>query len=360
MPIPYGRQHIEDDDLAAVTEALRSDFLTQGERVTRFEDAVAERVGATHAVAFANGTAALHGAAFAGRLGPGDVVATSALSFIASANCARFVGADVTFVDIDQATLNMDPSAVPDGLAGLVPVHYSGLPMDLTALAHRPPVIIEDAAHALGAWTPDGPVGNCAHSEMTSFSFHPVKPVTTGEGGVVTTNNDELAERMRLFRSHGIVKQPEKGGWYYEIGEIGMNYRLTDIQCALGLSQLAKLDRFIARRQELAARYDALLADLPIVLPPAAPSGWGHGYHLYAIRTPHRHEVYDALKSDGIFCQVHYVPIHHHPPYAEVGVALPQTDAAYEGLLSLPMYPDLTEAQQDEVVRSLTAALADV
>lgn len=355
--IPYGRQTIDDDDIAAVTAAMRGDFLTQGPVLEAFERAVAERVEARHAIAYANGTAALHGACAAAGLGAGDLVATSPLSFAASANCARYVGADVTFVDIDAATLNLDVAAVPEGVDAVVPVHFTGLPVDLAAMANRPEVVIEDAAHALGAWTPDGPVGNGAQSDMTCFSFHPVKPVTTGEGGVVTTNNDELAARLRRFRSHGTEKRPELGGWYYEINEIGMNYRLTDIQAALGLSQMVKLDRFIARRQEIAARYDDLLAGLPVITPPRAPEGFGHGYHLYAIRVANRRAVYEALHADGIAVQVHYVPIHHHPIYRDVGGTYPNTDHAYDQLLSMPMFPALTDEQQLGAVEALERAI---
>jgi len=355
--IPYGRQSVDDDDIEAVTAALRGDFLTQGPILESFERAVAERVEARHAVAYANGTAALHGACAAAGLGAGDLVATSPLSFIASANCARYLGADVRFVDIDPATLNLAVEDVPPGLDAIVPVHLTGLPVDLAGMANRPPVVIEDAAHALGAWTPDGPVGNGAHSDMTCFSFHPVKPVTTGEGGVVTTNDDELAERLRRFRSHGTEKRPDLGGWAYEVNAIGMNYRLTDIQAALGLSQLKKLDRFIARRQQLALQYDELLAGLPIRLPPSAPEGFGHGYHLYAIQVDDRRAVYDALHAEGIAVQVHYVPIHHHPVYADVDADCPATDAAYDRLLSLPMFPSLTDDQQLTVVRTLERVL---
>ena len=358
--IPYGRQTIDDDDVDAVVAVLRADFLTQGPVIDRFEAAIAERVGARHAVAYANGTAALHGACAAAGLGPGSTAATAALSFVASANCARFTGADVQFVDIDPSTLNLDLQLVPEGLDALIPVHYAGLPVRLEALERRPAVVIEDAAHALGAWTPSGPVGNCAHSDMTCFSFHPVKPVTTGEGGLVTTNDDELAARLRRFRSHGIVKTAEQGGWHYDVVEVGMNYRLTDIQAALGLSQLAKLDRFIARRQEIAARYDARLGEVGIELPPHAPAGAGHGYHLYPVRVPQRRAVYDSLHAKGIHVQVHYVPIHHHPIYRDTPCDLPETDRAYEGLLSLPMFPTLTDQMQDTVIDSLLATLVEV
>ncbi|MGH9226794.1 MAG: UDP-4-amino-4,6-dideoxy-N-acetyl-beta-L-altrosamine transaminase [Acidimicrobiales bacterium] len=355
--IPYGRQSIDDDDIAAVTAVLKGDWLTQGPHVEEFEEALAARVGAAHAVVFANGTAALHGAAAAAGLGPADVVATSPLSFVASANCARFVGASVTFVDIDPETLNLDVAAVPAGVDGLVAVHYAGLPVDLSRLGARPRVVIEDACHALGAVTPDGPVGNCARSDLCVFSFHPVKHITTGEGGAVTTNNAGLAHALRRFRSHGTVAKPEHGGWYYEVESLGYNYRLTDIQAALGTSQLGRLDRFVSGRQALAARYRTLLADLPVVLPPGPAPGFTHAYHLFPIRVRDRRRVYEAMRDAGIAVQVHYVPIHHHPIYAEAAAMCPNADAAYERLLSLPLFPDLTEPEQDRVVETLAELL---
>ncbi|HVV36066.1 MAG TPA: UDP-4-amino-4,6-dideoxy-N-acetyl-beta-L-altrosamine transaminase [Acidimicrobiales bacterium] len=357
--IPYGRQSIDDDDIAAVVAVLKGDWLTQGPAVAAFEDALAETVGARHAVAFSNGTAALHGAVAAGGLGPGDTVATSPLSFVASANCARFVGAGVTFVDIDPATLNLDPARV-GAVDGLVAVHFAGLPVDLGALATRPRVIIEDAAQALGAMTPDGPVGNCARSDMCAFSFHPVKSITTGEGGAVTTNSDELADALRAFRTHGIVKPPNEERWRYEVPTLGFNYRLTDMQAALGTSQLRKLDRFVTRRNALADRYRTLLADLPVEVPPAAPAGWRHAYHLFPIRVDDRRGVYDAMHAADIGVQVHFVPIYQHALYAADGfdpADYPATEAAYARLLSLPLYPDLTEDDQDRVVRTLEEAL---
>lgn len=357
--IPYGRQTIGEDDVAAVTAAVRGDWLTQGPAVGRFEEALAERTGAPHAVAFANGTAALHGAVAAAGIGPGDVVVTSALSFVASAACARYVGATPAFADIDPTSLNLDPSLVPEGASAAVVVHFAGLPATMPEGATRPPVVIEDAAHALGAETPDGPVGNCARSEMCAFSFHPVKAITTGEGGAVTTRSADLAERLRRFRNHGMVRRPECGGWYYEIAELGFNYRMTDLQAALGISQLAKLEEFVERRNQLAERYRALLADLPVVLPPTAAAGYRHAYHLFAVRVAGRRRVYERMREAGIGVQVHYVPIHHHPFYADLAPAsgLAATDAAYEGLLSLPLYPGLDESQQDRVVDVLQASL---
>ncbi len=272
---------------------------------------------------------------------------------------ALYVGADVALVDIDPKTLNADPGAVP-ACDALVAVHYAGLPMDLGALPHRPRVVVEDAAHALGAITPDGPVGNCAHSDMCCFSFHPVKAITTAEGGAVTTNSPELAERLRRFRSHGSVPHPEHGGWYYEIGELGYNFRISDLQCALGVSQLAKLERFVCRRNDIAQRYREELAELPLELPPDAPLGSRHGYHLFPVRVPNRRAVYDAMRTAGVGVQVHYVPIYRHPVYTRLGFAAgdyPETEKAYDGLLSLPMYPTLTRGQQDRVIKRLTAAL---
>ena len=359
--IPYGRQSIDDDDIAAVTEVLKGDWLTQGPYVAEFEDSLAARVGARYAVAFSSGTAALHGAAAAAGLGPGDVVATSPLSFVASANCARYLGAEVLFVDIDCDTLNLDPAAVPSHVDGLIAVHYAGLPVDLSRLASRPRVVIEDACHALGASTPDGPVGNCARSDLCVFSFHPVKAITTGEGGAVTTNDAALAEGLRRFRSHGVVAKPECAAWYYEVATVGFNYRLTDLQAALGTSQLAKLGRFLSRRRDLALRYQTLLADLPVRLPPDAPAGSSHAWHLFAVRVAGRRRVYDELRAADIGVQVHYVPIYRHPIYADKDgsdrAAFTHTESAYDQLLSLPLFPDLTEADQDRVVDQLAAAL---
>lgn len=228
--IPYGRQSIDDCDIDAVVRVLTGDWLTQGPAVAEFESACAEKLGVRHAVAYSNGTAALHGACVAGGLGAGDKVGTSSLSFVASANCARYVGAEVEFIDIDPMTLNLNVDLVSEHLDGLVAVHFAGLPVDLTSLSSRPRVVIEDAAHAFGALTPDGPVGNCANSDMTCFSFHPVKPITTAEGGLVTTNDDMLAERLRRFRSHGIERPTSGPAWMYDVVELGYNYRLTDLQ----------------------------------------------------------------------------------------------------------------------------------
>lgn len=361
--IPYGRQSIDDSDIEAVVRVLRSDWLTTGPAVEQFERKVADYTGARHAVAFNSATSALHGACHATGLGPGDVVHTSPLTFIASANCARYVGARPALIDIDERTWNIDVSLVDENVSALVSVDYAGLPVDLAALAHRPRVVIQDASHALGAQTPDGPVGNCAHSDVTVFSFHPVKPVTTAEGGIATTNDDALADRMRRFRSHGIDRTARANAWEYDAIEVGYNYRLTDVQAALGASQLDRLDLFVSRRNEIAARYRDLLAALPVALPPAAPAGWVHGYHLFAIHVPHRDEVFARLRAAGIGVQVHYVPVHHHGVSVDIDVpsaGYPVVERVYSGLISLPIYPDLTEADQDTVVAALSRILTDL
>ena len=359
IDIPYGRQSIDEADIAAVVEVLRGDWLTQGPAIERFEAALCATTEAAYAVAFANGTVALHATLWAAGIGKGDLVVTSPLSFVASASCALWVDAQPGFVDIDPKTLNLDLGSVARCDA-LIAVHYAGLPVDLASLLTRPRVVVEDAAHALGASTPDGPVGNCARSDACVFSFHPVKTVTTGEGGAVTTNSPEIAARLRRFRSHGMVPVAEQGAWYYEIAELTPNARITDIQCALGASQLTKLERFVTRRNEIAVRYQELLAGFDLEIAPSAPAGSRHAYHLFPVRVPRRRAVYDAMRSAGIGVQVHYVPIYRHPLFAPLGAApsdYPETERAYESLLSLPMYPTLTDAQQVRVVETLATTL---
>ena len=356
--IPYGRQNLDEEDIAAVVEVLRGDWLTQGPTIERFEKSVADYVGAEHAIAFSSGTAALHGAAWAAGLGPGDIVHTTPLTFIATVNAARYVGATPELVDIDRKTWNIDLSLIPESSDAVIPVHYAGLPVDLSPgqWSHQPRVVIEDAAHALGAHTPDGPVGSCAHSDMVCFSFHPVKPITTGEGGMATTNNSELAERLRRFRSHGIVRKPEHGEWYYEVEDIGYHYRMTDIQAALGLSQMNKLDTFVARRNEFADCYRKLLAHLPVKLPPSAPDGFLHGYHLFAVLVSERARVFSEMRARGIGAQVHYVPVHHHPSTESINHAPPGlgiTESVYRQVISLPLHPGLTDSEQSLVVETL-------
>jgi perosamine synthetase len=373
--IPYGRQTIEDDDVAAVTAALRGDWLTQGPHVAVFEAAVAAACGAPYAVAFSSGTAALHAACHAAGAGPGDEVLTSALTFAASANCAAYVGATPAFADIDPTSWNVTAetlaAAATERTRVVIPVDFAGLPVDLAAIraALGPGVaIIEDAAHALGARRPDGPVGDGAHADMTVFSFHPVKAVTTGEGGVVTLRDPELRERLLGFRSHGMTKDPARlerageGGWYMEQQDLGFNYRITDVQCALGVSQMGKLARFVAARNAVAARYREALAGVDALrLAPAAPAGGRHAYHLFAVHhaggAPARRALYDGLRERGIFSQVHYLPVYLHPWYRDTygyrpGLC-PQAEGYYAGCLSLPCFPGLTESEQDTVIAAV-------
>jgi perosamine synthetase len=375
--LPYGRQQITDEDVDAVVEALRADFITQGPTIARFEDAVAEYVGARHAVAFANGTAALHGAAFAAGIAAGDEAITTPLSFSGSSNCVLYQDGRPRFVDISPQTLNLDvaaaAAAVDERTKAIIPVSFTGLPVDLEPLraVRDRVVVIEDACHALGGLRDERPVGAPGGADMTVFSLHPVKAMTTGEGGLVTTESDELARRLRTFRTHGITKEdvhrePWEGGWYYEIRELGFNYRITDFQCALGLSQLRRLDESIAARNEHAAQYRELLEDEDRVeLPPAAPPGALHAYHLFVVRVragvEARLAVYDALHAAGIGVQVHYIPIYRLPYYREtLGYrqdSCPVAEQYYAGALSLPMFPALTEADVGRVVDELRAAL---
>lgn len=369
--LPYGHQSIGEPDIRAVEEVLRGEWLTQGPMVERFEEGLLAQTGAKHAIAFNSGTAALHAACAAAGVGEGDEVLTSALSFAASANCARYVGAMPAFVDIDAGTLEA-PSASFVGAAtartrAVVPVHFAGRPSDLTgleALREKGAVVIEDAAHAIGAVGPHGPVGNCAASDMACFSFHPVKTITTGEGGAVTTNDDQLAHRMRAFRTHGIERRhpagdPEAGAWYYEIDELGMNYRITDMQCALGVAQLSRLSAFIERRNEIAAMYRGLLDDTTIELAAAAPAGQVHAYHLIVALLPRgvsRLRVYNDMRAAGIGVQVHYIPIYWHPYYARLGFQrglCPTAEDVYARCLSLPIFPGLEDADVERVVETL-------
>jgi len=360
--IPYGRQSVSEEDIAAVVEVLRGDWLTQGPTIERFEAAVAEYVGAKYAVAYSSGTSALHGAAWAAGLGPGDLVATSPLTFMASANCARYVGATPVLVDIDKDTWNLDLALLPNNLRGLVAVHFAGLPMDLSQLDHssRPSVVIEDAAHALGASTPSGMVGNCAHTDMCCFSFHPVKPITTAEGGMVTTNDPLLADRLRRFRSHGIVRRPENGEWYYEISELGFNFRMTDMQAALGLSQLGKIDVFTRRRNQIASFYRSELGSSAIQMQAEASENCLHSYHLFPVLVSERNDVFSRMRSLGFGVQVHYIPIHQHPISRDAlkpAKGLPVTDLTCSRILSLPLWPGLDNGQAQEVVEALRSAL---
>ncbi len=332
--LPYARQEITDADVAAVAAALREPFITQGPTIERFERAVAERLGARHCVAFSSGTAALHGAAFAAGVGPGDEIISTPITFAASTNCGLYLGADARFVDIDPATWNLDTAAAAAAAGprtkAIVPVSFAGLPVDLAPLeAVRDRVtVIEDGCHALGGHRDGRWVGGPGGADITIFSLHPAKAMTTGEGGLATTEDDELAERLRLFRTHGITKQgvtpgEHEGAWYYEMQALGFNYRITDIQCALGLSQLERLDEWVARRNEIAALYRELLADEErITLPPAAPAGSLHGHHLFVVHVragaAARLSTFDALREAGLGVQVHYIPVYRLPYYRDV------------------------------------------
>lgn len=379
--IPYGHQSISDEDIASVVDVLRSDFLTQGSVVPAFEQAIADYCDVPHAVACSNGTAALHLACLALEINVGDLVWVSVISFVASANCVRYCGADVDFVDIDAATGNISVDALQLKLdeaqrAGrfpkaLIVVHLAGQPCDMDEIASlcrsHHIAIIEDACHALGAYYKDKAVGYCEFSALTVFSFHPVKPITTAEGGMVTTRDDVLAARLRLYRSHGITREPDlleqpaPGGWYYEQQVLGFNYRLTELQAALGLSQIQRLDHFITTRNYLAARYAEKLQALPIS-PLQQKSGRKNGYHLYVIRVAatKRAGLFAALRKAGIGVNVHYLPIPSHPYYQALGFDVsdyPNAQAYYESAITLPLFAELTEMQQDEVVSKLEALL---
>ena len=384
--IAYARQDITEEDIAAVVSVLRSDLITQGPAVPRFEAAAGEICGASHGVAVSSGTAALHLACLALEIGPGDCVWTSPITFVASANCARYCGAAVDFVDIDPATGNMSVAALAAKLEqaeltgrlpkALIPVHLAGTPCDMAgigALARRYGFkIIEDASHAIGAMRGGLRVGACAHSDIAVFSFHPVKIITTGEGGMALTNDSELATRMAELRSHGITRAPGRmtaapaGPWYYEQIALGFNYRMTDLQAALGLSQLDRLADFLARRHALAERYDARLQGLPLA-PLARPADARSALHLYIVRIDcgragksHR-QVFEQLHAAGIKVQLHYMPVHLQPYYRALGFApgdFPAAEAYAQDAMSLPLYPALREAEQDRVVEALEEALA--
>jgi UDP-4-amino-4,6-dideoxy-N-acetyl-beta-L-altrosamine transaminase len=384
--IPYGRQQVTDADIAAVVAVLRSDFLTQGPAVPRFEQAVAARVGAKHAVAVNSATSALHIACAALGLGPGDLLWTVPTTFVASANCGRYCGAEVDFVDIDPVSWNLSVPKLADKLATarragrlpkvLVPVHLTGQPTEQEAiheLAREHGVrVLEDASHAIGASRHGEPAGNCRWSDISVFSFHPVKIITSGEGGMALTNDESLAARMALLRSHGITRDPALmqqasapvPGWYYEQLLLGYNYRMIDVEAALGSSQLDRLEHYVQRRNEIAARYDRLLAGLPLRLP-SVQDGNVSAFHLYVVRRlegarcSHR-ELYDGLRERGVGANLHYTPVHLQPYYRALGFApgmFPEAEAYGESAVSLPMYPALADAQQDQVVAALRELL---
>jgi UDP-4-amino-4,6-dideoxy-N-acetyl-beta-L-altrosamine transaminase len=383
--IPYGRQDITQDDIDAVVAVLRSDHLTQGPQVPLFEQAVASHVGAKHGLAVNSATSALHIACIALGLGPGDWLWTSPVTFVASANCALYCGAQVDFVDIDPHTYNLCPQALELKLQlaqqqgklpkVVVPVHLCGQPCDMAAI-HALSLqygfkIIEDASHAIGGRYQGEFIGNGRFSDITVFSFHPVKIITTAEGGMAMTNSDDLAHKMALLRSHGITRDPAHmmhepdGPWYYQQIDLGYNYRMTELQAALGLSQMTRLDDYVASRHTLAKRYDSLLAGLPITLPWQHPDSYS-GLHLYVVRLQldklnqtHR-QVFVALRDQGIGVNLHYIPVHTQPHYQLMGFKpadFPEAQSYYAQAISLPMYQTLTEAQQDQVVAVFESVL---
>lgn len=381
--LPYGRQIISENDIRAVELVLRSDFLTQGAAVPAFEQAMGRRLGAAHAIAVNSATSALHIACLALDLGPGDLLWTSPITFVASANCGRYCGAEISFVDIDPNTFNICPDALEVKLNAatktgklpkvIVAVHMCGQSPDMVrisdlARAHGVK-IIEDASHAIGAEYLGEPVGDCAHSDITVFSFHPVKIITTGEGGMALTNDAALASRMDRLRNHGITRDPAlmthepDGPWYYQQLELGWNYRMTEMQAALGLSQMNQLDTFIARRCELAHSYDTALAELPLYGPGRqahAASSW----HLYVIRlydaARHR-QTFDALLAEGIGVNIHYIPVHLQPSYRAQGFThgdYPSSEDYYSRAISIPLHAGLTNAEQEQVVDALKTVLS--
>ena len=379
--LPYGRQSIDEADIAAVAEALRADFLTTGPLVDRFEQAFAEAVGAPFAVACGNGTQALRLAVAALDVGPGDVCVVPSVTFVATANVCAMQGAQVVFADVDPATGLMTDETLADALArargevrAVLPVHLTGNACDMPALQAMADrwgcSIVEDACHAVGTETPWGPVGSASRSDAACFSFHPVKTLTTGEGGMVTTRDAAIYARMRRLRSHGLVREgfdAAPGPWWYEQTELGWNYRLPDLNCALGLSQLRRLSHFVERRRALAARYAARLAHLaPVVQLPPARDGVVPALHLLAARIDFaaagttRADLMEALRRRGIGSQVHYIPVHRQPWWAARSrtPTLPGADAWYERTLSLPLYPSMTEADVDRVADALSGALA--
>lgn len=384
--IPYGRQSISEADIQAVVEVLRSDWLTQGPAVEQFEACVAKYCGAAQAVALNSATSALHIACLAAGLSPGDTLWTSPNTFVASANCARYCGASVDFVDIDPKSYNLSPVALEAKLKRaaregtlpklLIPVHFSGQPCDMARIAELARAygitVIEDACHAIGARYRGEPVGNCRFSDLTVLSFHPVKIVTTGEGGMVLTNRPELREKLLRLRSHGITRDPavmegeSHGDWYYQQVELGFNYRITDLQAALGSSQMTRLEEFVARRQELANRYHLLLDGLPLVLPWQGPEG-SSAFHLYVVRLDParacltRRQLFDLMREAGIGVHVHYIPVHTQPYYRRLGFCegmFPEAERYYAEALTLPIFAGMTEAEQDRVVEVLRRALS--
>ncbi|MBB4823664.1 UDP-4-amino-4,6-dideoxy-N-acetyl-beta-L-altrosamine transaminase [Sporosarcina luteola] len=359
--LSYGKQSVDEDDIQVVVETLRSPYLTQGPKVEEFEQAVAEYVGANYAVAFTNGTAALHGACFAAGIGFEDEVITTPITFAATSNAVLYCGGTPVFADIDAGTYNLDPTEVEKRITAktkaIIPVDFTGQPVNLDAMLkiaeEHNLIVIEDGAHSLGATYKGRKVGSQAH--MTMFSFHPVKPITTGEGGIITTNCEVFYEKLKLFRSHGISKTPysvEQGDWYYEMTELGFNYRMTDLQSALGLSQMDKIEGFLTRRREIAALYTKKLVGFPGIILPEQLAGTDSGWHLYMIQLDSgiigksRKQIFEEMRALNIGVHVHYIPVYWHPYYQELGYEkglCPKAENWYEQALTLPIYPGMTD-----------------
>ena len=377
--IPYGRQSITDDDIKAVTDVLQSDFLTQGPKVREFELAFAEYVGSEYAIAVSNGTAALHLAALALGVSANDNVIVPPITFVASANCIKYCGGNVTFCDINKDNYLIDLEKLENLLQskpvgffkGIVPVDYAGYPIDsekFKKIADEYRLwIIEDACHSPGAFFIDSKgekqkTGNGKFADLTCFSFHPVKHITTGEGGMITTNSKELYKKLLILRTHGITKNPDMlienhGGWYYEMQELGYNYRLTDFQAALGISQLKRADEGLQRRQEIARQYDEAFKNLTGIVIPKTQDKFFHAFHLYVIQVENRLELYDLLREHNILSQVHYIPVHLMPYYKQLGWKagdFPVAENFYEHCLSIPMYPGMTEVEQKYIIEIIT------
>ncbi|MEK9197499.1 MULTISPECIES: UDP-4-amino-4,6-dideoxy-N-acetyl-beta-L-altrosamine transaminase [Bacillales] len=365
--ISYGRQSIDEDDINAVIDTLRSSFLTQGPKIEEFERAVAEYVGVKYAVSFSNGTAALHGACYAAGIGEGDEVITTPITFAASANCVRYVGGTVVFADIDSKTYNIDPIDIEKKITAktkaIIPVDFTGQPADIDAINHIAKkhnlIVIEDGAHSLGANYKGSKVG--ARADMTMFSFHPVKPITTGEGGIIVTSNETYYKKLIKFRSHGIERTTygdSQGGWYYEMTDLGYNYRMTDIQAALGLSQIKKLNSLLDRRREIASIYTEALKKIPGIIIPEQLPDTESGWHLYMIqlKDANRKLVFEKMRDANIGVHVHYIPVYWHPYYQNLGYKrgiCPVAEEWYERALTLPIHPSLTNDQIAYIIDTL-------
>lgn len=365
--IPYGKQTIDDDDIKAVVEVLKSDFITTGPKIHEFERKVADYVGVKYAVAIANGTAALHAACFAAGIGDGDEVITTPITFAASANCALYCGAKPVFADIDKESYNISladiKEKITDKTRAIIAVHFTGQPCEMDEIhkiaKENNLIVIEDAAHALGADYKGKKIGSL--SDMTTFSFHPVKHITTGEGGMIVTNDEKFYERLKLFRTHGITREEKylsknDGPWYYEQIDLGYNYRITDIQCALGVSQMDKLDGFVAKRRTLVERYNKAFENISEIVTPKQVDGCNNSYHLYVIQVNNRLDVFNKLRAAGIGVNVHYIPVYKHPYYQKNGydkVYCPNAEDYYEHCISLPLYPKLTIEEQDYVIENV-------